>query len=368
MPPVIELGSQDQILISFDEMTDDRSYLRYSLTHCDAAWRPSGLVDAEYLDGFNEGLIEDYAFSRATQHHYVNYQLRIPNAEMQPLLSGNYLVKVWREDDPDNILLQARFSLSEASMALSTFLTTRTDVDYNDRHQQLEVTLDMKEVAVFNPFGDMQLRIVQNGRQDTERVLTAPQRVAGKKAFYAHQPGLIFLGGNEYRRMEVSSTRYPGMHVERVDYLYPNYHFYLFPDQGREESPYTYDQTQHGRFWIREYDSDNSDTEADYVVVHFYLDEPERRGQEIWLEGDVVERRRDGLSLMRYNHEERLYETTLLLKQGAYNYQYVTNGPDLEGNHYQTNNEYDIRLYYRLAGDRYDRLAVQQTVYLVTDR
>ena len=53
-PPVIMLGTDRRITISFDEMGDDRSYLRYTLTHCDERWQPSGLLDSEMLDGFKD--------------------------------------------------------------------------------------------------------------------------------------------------------------------------------------------------------------------------------------------------------------------------------------------------------------------------
>ena len=58
--PVVVLGSSDRIRIDFDHLAEDREYFRYSLQHCDARWQPSGLVDSEFLDGFNEGSIEDY--------------------------------------------------------------------------------------------------------------------------------------------------------------------------------------------------------------------------------------------------------------------------------------------------------------------
>ncbi|MDE6715559.1 MAG: DUF5103 domain-containing protein, partial [Muribaculaceae bacterium] len=56
-PPVIELNSDERLIISFDELKSDRTYLRYRILHCNADWQPSQLVDSEYLDGFNEGEI-----------------------------------------------------------------------------------------------------------------------------------------------------------------------------------------------------------------------------------------------------------------------------------------------------------------------
>ena len=78
-PPVIVLNTPDRLIFSFDHLGDDRVYLRYELIHCNADWQPSTLVDSEFLDGFNQGSIDDYAFSEVTTVHYVNYRLAIPN-------------------------------------------------------------------------------------------------------------------------------------------------------------------------------------------------------------------------------------------------------------------------------------------------
>jgi len=58
-PPVVALRDGDsRIEISFDEISDERRFMRYELVHCDARWRPEGLVASEFLDGFNEGIVE----------------------------------------------------------------------------------------------------------------------------------------------------------------------------------------------------------------------------------------------------------------------------------------------------------------------
>ena len=93
-PPVIELGGTDQVVISFDELSAEMQYLRYSLVHCDADWQPSQLVESEYVDGFNEAQVDTYDYSQATLANYVNYKITVPNADMQFKLSGNYLLKV----------------------------------------------------------------------------------------------------------------------------------------------------------------------------------------------------------------------------------------------------------------------------------
>ena len=141
-PPIITLNGDDRIKISFDELSDERSYLRYSVIHCNADWTPSDLVESEYLDGFNYADIVDYKFSIGTLCHYVHYSFSLPNDDIKFLVSGNYLVKIYSEDEPETTLLQARFYVCENAVSVGTSVTSRTDIDYNREHQQVSFVVD----------------------------------------------------------------------------------------------------------------------------------------------------------------------------------------------------------------------------------
>ena len=71
-PPVINIHTDDYLTVEFDEIAEDRRYLRYSLQHCNADWTPSQLVEPEFVEGFNLANIEDYEFSQTTLTHYVH--------------------------------------------------------------------------------------------------------------------------------------------------------------------------------------------------------------------------------------------------------------------------------------------------------
>ena len=363
-PPVIALESDDRVVISFDELTEEHSYLRYSLVHCNANWQPSGLVDSEFVDGFNLGEVENYEYSQLTTTHYVHYSIALPNDEVRFTISGNYLLRVFPENDPEETILQARFMVSEANVGVVANVTSRTDVDYNNAHQQLSLEVDASKLNVQDMYNDLKIVVSQNSRVDNEILVEKPLRVSLNKAYYEHLTPLIFKAGNEYRRMETVSVTYPGMRVAEIGYREPYYHMVLEPDKLRSIGQYLYDQTQFGRFTIREYNSSQSDIEADYVKTHFSLDLPEQFDCGIYLDGDFTHRRFDDDSRMDFNREISLYEKTMLLKQGAYNYQYliVPNGKSagmtapIEGDFYETVNEYLIKVYYHRPGERYDRL------------
>ncbi len=372
-PPVVVAGSSEYLTISFDHLSDDREYLRYRAVRCDANWQPSTITEMEWLDGFNESSIEDYAFSMATTVHYVHYTFNFPNEDINPTMSGNYLLEVYPENDPDDVWLQTRVMISEQSAPITASVTSRTDIDYNDAHQQLSISINTERAHVADPYNDLTVMISQNGRCDNEVAMKHPLRMSGRTAIYEHRKPLIFEAGNEYRRMEVSSIHHLGMGVDMIEYSDPYYHFKLLTDESRAGLSYNYDSTQHGRFFIREYNSSDSDTEADYVVVHFSLNYPELPGWNIFLDGDFTSRRFDQSSVMTFNNATGCYEKVLLLKQGHYNYQYLAVKPGgtsgtasvIEGNKYQTSNEYLIKVYTRGPLDRTDRLIEVATV--ITD-
>ena len=362
--PILILGSNDRIVISFDELASERSYLRYSLVHCDAMWRPSGLVESEFLDGFNQGDVEDYEYSDATTVNYVHYRIVLPNEQMRFTVSGNYLLRVYREDNPDKTLLQARFSVNENVVKIAGEATSRTDIDYNDRHQQLNFMVDVDREPIHNIYTDLKVVITQNGRNDNRQMISAPQRVSGTTAYYEHLRNLIYPAGNEYRRFETVSVNYPGMNVAEIVYADPFYHLRLYDDVPRVNTQFVYDMTQNGRFKIREYNSDYSDVAADYVVVHFKLNTPPMTGYDIFIDGDLTNRRFNPESRMHYDYTDNSYKASMLLKQGSYNYQYLAVPAGtmtgmtgiVEGDFYPTVNEYLIQVYYREPGGRYDRL------------
>lgn len=363
LPPVLLLNGGDYLTIEFDELAEDNRYLRYSLQHCNADWQPSAMAESEYLDGFNVGEVEEYDFSQATVTHYVHYRIILPDDKMRPLLSGNYLLKVYDSDNPDETLLQARFSVTEQRVGISAGITSTTDIDINRGHQQLTVSVDCGTAPVQSPFADLKLYIQQNRRLDNEVMLPHPTRVVNRTAVYEHQRPLIFPAGNEFRRFETVTINFPGMKIDRTGFYDPYYHAVIATDEQR--TTYQYDSTQKGRFLIRNAESDGpSETEADYVVTHFALYAPELKGETVFLNGDFVHQNFNQESQMVYNPATGLFERSMLLKQGSYNYQYLTGTPSkdgsrtraVEGDFYETDNEYTVKVYTRLPGERYDRL------------
>ncbi len=188
----MRLNSDDRIVISFDEIAEDNRWLQYRLIHCNADWQPSRLVESEYLDGFNIADIEDFAYSENTFVHFVNYRIEFPNQSMRPLVSGNYLLQVTDRDAPEDILLQARFMVTEEAAAISGTASGRTDRGHNTEWQQLDMSVMLRGIENANPYQDIEISILQNGSEASRRLLRRPQRVEGNTIIYQHMPELIF--------------------------------------------------------------------------------------------------------------------------------------------------------------------------------
>ena len=365
MPPVIVLGGDDALRVNFDLMDYDAHYLRYSVQHCNADWQPSQLVESEYVDGFNYADITDYAQSNGTFANYYNYNFTIPNPDMRLKVSGNYVVRVYEQDDPDKVLLQTRFSVSENRVGVSAEATSRTDVDYNASHQQVAFTVTSKPGAISDPYNELTAVVSQNVRTDNEVTLTRPLMVSGNQVKFDHTPSLIFAAGNEYRRFETVNINTSNMGVDRIEFHEPYYHAVLRTDAERADAAYSYDQTQYGHFTVRCSGSERSNVEADYTVAHFSLyTGRELSGGTLHIDGAFAAGLPSAATQMRYNAATGCYEGSMLLKQGSYNYQYLwlpqgsATGvtAKVEGDKYQTINQYLVKVYQRPVGSRYDRL------------
>ena len=99
MLPIIEFGSADEIIVSFDELGYEVSNFYYKIIHCDAYWNESNLASMEYLDGFDGGMIDTYEYSVNTTVNYIHYKVAFPNNDVQLKLSGNYAVQIARDGD-----------------------------------------------------------------------------------------------------------------------------------------------------------------------------------------------------------------------------------------------------------------------------
>ena len=368
--PFTALNGGRPIEISFDALEPGYTRYAYRVVYCDADWTPSNLSPVEYLDGFQDNVVEDFATSMATTMPYTNYRVFFPNEDVQLKLSGNYVAIFYPEDEPDNVAFTACFSLVEPMINIAAKVSGNTNIDTNQSHQQVSFVIQHPHLDIRFPQTDLKIHVLQNNRRDNMVSDLKPMEILRGSIVYDNLRELIFPAGNEFRRVEFLSNRYNGMGVERISFHNPYYHIDLMTDYPEAGESYQYDQDQDGRFFVRCSNCQDPDTEADYYIVHFSLAmDPILDGQ-IYLSGEAFANTFDDHSRMTYNPETGRYETAILLKQGNYNYQYlfVPNGTSrgetalVEGDHFEAENQYTIYVYYRPMGARYDRLIGVTTV------
>lgn len=369
--PIIDLNKGDYAHISFDRISDNSfNRLRYRVVHCDAYWKAStSISEIDYLDGFNDNYIDKYDPSINTTVEYTHFSLQIPNRDVRLKLSGNYVVEIYEDDNPDTVILTACFSVVDNQISIASSVSSNTDIDTNREHQQVSFTLHHQDMNIRDPFSELIIFVQQNNRLDNEKAKLKPTYVNPGKLIFEHNRELIFEAGNEYRRFETSSHRYNGMNVAHIEYKRPGYIMDIMEDKVRAGRGYSYDQDQNGQFIIRTNEGEHSDTQADYFTTNFALPMEQPLDKDIYINGDFTNNTFSDKYKMVYDTENKVYRLSLLLKQGMYNYQYLTrNGitfstSKIEGNYYETENEYIIYVYYRPTGQRYDSLIAVQTIH-----
>lgn len=358
-PQIIRLNSDETIEFSFDEMSHQYHRFTYHITHCDAQWKPSDLIESEYMNGFNDQPIENWENSLNTTFDYTHYSLTLPNDDVTLKLSGNYRLSI-SEDGKE--VAWFRFMIVEDRHNLSATVDGNTDIDSHKSHQQVNMSVSLNGLNVTHPESEIYTVVMQNRRFDNAVLNPKPTYNAGNRLTYGHCRDLIFPAGNEFRRFEIVNMYDYFKNVDRVTFHDPYYHADLIEDTRHHA--YTFDYDHNGRYLIRYNQASNSDTEADYLFVHFSLASEPMTGGKLYVSGHF-----NGGSLtskyeMEYNSREKAYQATVLLKMGAYDYQYLWVPDDetagqtepAEGDWYETKNEYLILLYYRQRGSRYNRL------------
>lgn len=367
--PVIELGTNERLHVSFDDMTHEYRRFTYRVEHCGWDWKPTdGLFESEYLvAAADEEVIDGYEQSMNTSVHYTHYAFSLPNDRMKPTISGNYRIIISAEDeegDPVPVAI-AFFSVVEPAVSIAATVSTDTEIDRNNKHQQLSMSVNWGNLQPRDARTQLKAVVLQNGRWDNAKMAPPPSFTTGNALLWDHNKALIFPAGNEYRRFEMLSTSYPGLGLESTVWYAPYYHATLFPAEQRRN--YIYQEDQNGKCVIRNDGAfaDSPDTESDYLLTHFRLETEQISGTEIYINGDWTHGLFTPEYRMEYNASENAYEATLLLKEGYYSYQYLTVSgttpltgltEPVEGDYYQTENEYEILVYYRNTTDRYDRL------------
>ena len=234
---------------------------------------------------------------------------------------------------------------------------------YIEGKQNVDIVVNTRGQLLNNPLQTVKAVIIQNNNLNTAIGNIKPQYTLGNELIYRYTDETAFWGGNEFRFFENKEIRAANVAIQYID-LQDIYNHYLFGDIPRYNRPYTYNPDINGNFLVTALDVDSVDTEADYVNMHFTLAMPLLTdGSKVYIYGNYNNYALGDQNEMLFNSESNAYEAEMKLKQGFYNYKYVTVDPQgtidegrISGNFWQTENNYKVLIYYRDLGARFDEL------------
>jgi hypothetical protein len=365
-PPIIRLHTDDRLTLVFDELYADLKQYRFTIVHCDASWNKSDLQQMEYIDGFMEDNIENYKTSYNTTIPYVNYVLELPSEYLQIKKSGNYILKVYLDNDnAENVILTRKFMVYEPKVNIEGKVVKAMDLDLRYTHQQVDFKIMNGNYYLTDPYINMHVMVMQNGRWDNMVRDIQPRAISGYIYDFTMMEQLAFPAGNEYRYFDMKTLKYNTDRMQSLQYDPEGYQVYLMTDKPRADGNYYSGEDINGRKLIAANDTRDSYTEGDYAWVHFLL--PYRfplADGNFYVFGALSDWQYNQGNLMTYNFDLNAYEAKIFLKQGYYNYEYVFlenisktgDATFLEGSYWETMNEYTIFVYHRQPGDSYDQL------------
>lgn len=347
LPAVTPMGTWNLVL-EFDDLRDHGDFYYLRIIRCERDWSKSSLFDLDFLHERNEFPVTEYDYSTDTQIPYIHYWVTLPPVK----LPGNYVAVVYRGSDREDILLSKRFLVYDSRILFERSGTVGSGGAFA-QNQQINFTINYKNLEVFNPIQDLAVTIRQNQRWDNIAEGIPPTFV--REGFHELEyqyfdPVKMFRGGNEFRFFDLRSLRYPGQNVDRVNNSTEPREAYIFPDRSRSDQPYAIYKDLNGTFIV-----DNLDyrdlSYCDYLWVNFTLISPPVNGN-VFVAGAFTQWQLNGETRMTYDKSAGAYRLRTLIKQGWYDYAYVVRSENLpantlEGSHFQTNNMYEIFVYWR---------------------
>lgn len=358
--PILKLGQR--FTLSFDDLNADERDYYYKIEHCDTDWNSSNLMESEFIDGYAEERIQNYENSFNTLLYYTHYTVTFPNENTRIKISGNYIISILNEDN--EVVLTRRFVVYQSKVTVGVSIAKSRNLKYYDTKQAVEFTINHPNLTINNANEEIIPVILQNNNWQTAISGLKPQFYRGTQLLYKYNKETSFWAGNEFLFFDSKSIRNSTLNIAKVEQGREIYHSYLFTNEERIDKPYTRFEDINGNFIIRTLNGENAATDADYTWVHFSLECLENLdGKDVFVSGNFNNWQLNESNKLTYNLNTKLYETSILLKQGFYNYQYVTrnlegriSNKDIDGSYYQTENDYTVIVYYKKFGSRFTQV------------
>jgi len=372
--PVISLNQMNTLEISFDDLKAKYQNYYYSVELMNADWRSANLSAFDYLQGFNQNRITQYTISSIAIQSYYHYKFTFPNSSCRPTKSGNYIIKVYKDANPQQVVFTSRFFVVDDQVSIFSTIQEPFDGNISKTHQKVQLSVETKKLPFFQP-DQIQVQVIQNYRYNDALSIKSPSFVRGSLLEYNSERDLIFPSGKESRWIDLQSFRLKSDRILNFEATPNGTIVNVKPDFSRSATPYFNFKDLNGHFIVSNTESIDSENQNDYATVIFTYIPPNRLpllGENLYLSGSLTNNVLDASAEMKFNGVTKSYQKSLFLKQGYYSYSYILrdkSAPDpmldfneTEGDHWETENAYSIFIYYRPPGARHDHLIGFTTV------
>jgi hypothetical protein len=358
--PVINFNQT--LVLSFDDLSNSSEIYRYTIKHYNRNWEDDNLFFTEFANGSLNGLLDKFQYSFNTLQAYTHYKLTFPNEKMQPKISGNFELIVYK-DSAEKPLFKRRFFLVEDNAVVALNISRVADARNPNVNQRVEVQAVSKGGDLSSNVNSMTLNVVQNNNWNVSVLNQKPSTTLGNKLLF-QQMNLTFPGNNEFYYFDDKNMNLAADMVRAVELKDGVNQTYLHPVWAYPLN-YQYQPDVNGAWYYRRNDiglERDAEREADYSWVYFSLDS-EPLNKEIYVLGGFNDFKPSAENQMQYDDTAKKYVAKIYLKQGFYNYVLATKGGDgrldfgeINGNFWQTENLYQGFLYYAPFGRNYDGL------------
>lgn len=376
--PVYALNSADRIELEFDDMEGGIKSYYYCFVLCDYNWEPVNLSPFDYIKGFTQNRITTYRYSSLALTRYTHYQAFLPDRNSLPTRSGNYILKVFLDGDTSKLAFTKQMLVFEQKAGISAAVVQPFSAQVFKTHQKIRMSVNIAGLNTFSAAQQVKVVILQNNRWDIAQKDIPPTFVRGNLLEFSMEDRAVFPAGKEWRWLDLRSFSLQSDRVDSAKYNKDRTDIFLKTDVDRSSQRYVYFPDYNGMYNIVTYESVNPFWQGDYASVHFSLAPPDGvpyYKKNVYLAGYITGYDLSDNWKMTFNEETRIYECTAFLKQGYYNYTYITvdeNNPagktELEGNYWETENSYTILVYYKSFTDRSDQLIGVSSINSRNDR